>query len=112
MNTAESWLAELIRRRSSIVVLTETCDTNRVPVQNSGIVLLQRRNINDPGPSFVGFEVTGALKIAEECQTDSNSVTLATLLRALAEKRPEARLAIEEIVMPMVEDRGINIMYI
>lgn len=113
MYTAGFGLAELIKKRASLVVLTESCDTKRVPVHNSGMVLFQRKNSDDMGPAFVGFELSGALLIVDECRAENcGPVTMTTLLNAVAKKRPEARRAIDEIVMPMVEDHGINIMHI
>lgn len=112
-DTAGSGLAELIKRSYRILVLTETCVTKRVPVHNSGIVLFKRENPNEPGPSFVGFELTGALLIADECRAKcAGPVTMVTLLNAVAEKRPAARVAIDEILIPLVEDRGINAVHI
>ena len=105
-DAAWSRLAILIKRRSTLVVLTETCDTKRIPVQDAGMVLLQRQNKDEPGPAFVGFELTGALPISDD------KLAVTNLLIAVAEKRPASRRAIEEIVMPMVQDRGIHIMYI
>ena len=110
--SAESMLAVLIRKSTTLEVVVEHCKAEKFKIGESGLFLL-RRDPNELGLTNVGFGIVGFYKLARACRKDGAPVTLIDVLNEISREHPETKPAIDDVVIQMAKDSGAcNIMYI